>query len=89
MTAEEAYAKTMKARRNYVLEQIEASAHDCRFEIRIWHTYLYKELEDELIAEGYTVSSNEDWVTISWSSPRKMRLQQSSRQLISIEWKNS
>lgn len=29
MTAEEVYAKTMKARRNYVLEQIEASAHDC------------------------------------------------------------
>ena len=78
MTAEEAYAKTMKARRNYVLEQIEASVRDCRFETRIWHTYLYKELEDELIAEGYTVSSNEDWVTISWSSPRKTRLQQSS-----------
>lgn len=79
MTAEEAYAKTMKARRNYVLEQIEASARDCQFETRIWHTYLYKELEDELITEGYTVSSNEDQVTISWSSPRKTRLQQSSR----------
>lgn len=79
MTAEEAYAKTMKARRNYVLEQIEASTRNCQFETRIWHTYLYKELEDELIADGYTISSKEDQVTISWSSPRKMRLQQSSR----------
>ena len=79
MTAEEAYAKTMKARRNYVLEQIEASARNCQFETRTWQTYLYKELEDELIAEGYTVSSKEDQVTISWGSPRKTRLQQSSR----------
>ena len=79
MTAEEAYAKAMKARRDYVLEQIEASARNCRFETEIWRTYLYKELEDELIAEGYTVSSKEDQVTISWSSPRKTRLQQSSR----------
>lgn len=79
MTAEEAYAKTMKARRNYVLEQIEASTRNCQFETRIWHTYLYKELEDELIADGYTVSYKEDQVTISWSSPRKTRLQQSSR----------
>lgn len=79
MRAEEAYAKTMKARRNYVLEQIEASACDCQFETRIWYTYLYKELEDELIADGYTVSYKEDQVTISWSSPRKTRLQQSSR----------
>ena len=79
MTAEEAYAKTMNARRNYVLEQIEASVRNCQFEIRIWRTYLYKELEDELIADGYTVSYKEDRVTISWSSPRKTRLQQSSR----------
>ena len=79
MTAEEAYAKTMNAMRNYVLEQIEASARNCQFETRIWHTYLYKELEDELIAEGYTVSSKEDQATISWGSPRKTRLQQSSR----------
>lgn len=69
----------MKARRNYVLEQIEASARNCQFETRIWYTYLYKELEDELIADGYTVSYKEDQVTISWSSPRKTRLQQSSR----------
>ena len=33
MTAEEAYAKTMKARRNYVLKQIEASARNCQFKI--------------------------------------------------------
>ena len=82
MTAEEAYAKTMKARRNYVLEQIEASTRNYQFETRIWHTYLYKELEDELIADGYTVSYKEDQVTISWSSPRKTRLQQSSRAVI-------
>ena len=31
MTAEDAYAKTMKARRNYVLEQIKASARNCQF----------------------------------------------------------
>ena len=69
----------MKARRDYVLEQIKASARNCQFETRIWHTYLYKELEDELIADGYTVSYKEDQMTISWSSSRKTRLQQSSR----------
>ena len=69
----------MNAMRNYVLEQIEASARNCQFETRIWQTYLYKELEDELIVDGYTVSYKEGQVTISWSSPRKMRLQQSSR----------
>ena len=79
MTAEEAYAKTMKARRNYVLEQIEASARNCRFEIEIWYTYLYKEFEDELVADGYTVSHKGDRVMISWSSPKKTRLQQPSR----------
>ena len=79
MTAEEAYAKAMKARRDYVLEHIEASARNCRFEIDIWHTYLYKELEDELVADGYTVSHKGDQVTISWSSPRKTRFQQPSR----------
>lgn len=79
MTAEEAYTKTMKARRDYVLEHIEASARNCRFEIEIWYTYLYKELEDELVAGGYTVSHKGDQVTISWSSPRKTRLQQPSR----------
>ena len=79
MTAEEAYAKAMKARRDYVLEQIEASARNCRFETEIWRTYLYKELEDELVADGYTVSHKGDSVTISWSSPRKTRLQQPSR----------
>lgn len=80
MTAEEAYAKAMKARRDYVLEQIDASARNCQFETKIWqHTYLYKELEDELVADGYTVSRKGDYVTISWSSPRKMRLQQPSR----------
>lgn len=79
MTAEEAYAKTMKARRTYVLKQIEASARNCRFETEIWYTYLYKELEDELVADGYTVSHKGDQVTISWSSPRKTRLQQPSR----------
>ena len=68
----------MKARRNYVLEQIEASARNCRFETGIWPTYLYKELEDELVADGFTVSHKGDSVTISWSSPRKTRLQQSS-----------
>ena len=52
MTAEEAYAKAMKARRDYVLEQIEASARNCRLETEIWRTYLYKELEDELVADG-------------------------------------
>lgn len=50
----------MKARRNYVLEQIETSARNCQFETRIWHTHLYKEPEDELIADGYTVSYKED-----------------------------
>ena len=75
MTAEETYAKTMKARRNYVLEQIEASARNCRFETEIWYTYLYKELEDELVADGYTVSHKGNYVTISWSSPRKTRFQ--------------
>ena len=80
MTAEEAYAKTMKARRSYVLEQIEASARNCRFEAEIWYTYLYKELEDELVADGYTVSHKGDQVTISWSSPGKARrLQQPPR----------
>lgn len=79
MTAEEAYAKAMKARRDYVLEQIEASARNCRFETEIWRTYLYKELEDELVADGYTVSHKGDSVTISWSSPRKAWLQQPSR----------
>ena len=69
----------MKAKRNYVLEQIEASTRNCQFETRIWHTYLYKELEDELIVDGYTVFYKEGQVTISWSSPRKTRLQQSSR----------
>ena len=69
----------MKARRNYVLEQIKASARNCQFETRIWHTYLYKELEDELIADGYTVSYKEDLATISWSSPRKAWLEQPSR----------
>lgn len=34
MTAEEAYVKIMKARRNYVLEQIEASVRNCQFETR-------------------------------------------------------
>lgn len=76
MTAEEAYAKAMKARRDYVLEQIEVSARNCQFETKIWrHTYLYKELEDELVADGYTVSHKGDFVTISWSLPRKTRLQ--------------
>lgn len=79
MTAEEAYAEAMKAKRDYVLEHIKASARNCRFEIEIWHTYLYKELEDELVADGYTVSRKEDHVIISWSSPRKARLQQPSR----------
>ena len=79
MTAEEAYAKTIKAKRNYVVEQIEASARNCQFETRIWHTYLYKELEDELVADGYTVSHKGDSVTISWSSPRKTWLQRPSR----------
>ena len=79
MTAEETYAKTMKARRNYVLEQIEAAARNCRFETEIWHTYLYKELEDELVADGYTVFHKGNHVTISWSSPRKTRLQQPTR----------
>lgn len=79
MTAEEAYTKTMKARRDYVLEHIEASARNCRFETEIWYTYLYKELEDELVADGYTVSHKGDHVMISWSSPRKTRLQQPSR----------
>lgn len=78
MTAEEAYAKAMKARRDYVLEQIEASARHFRFETEIRRTYLYKELEDELVADGFTVSHKGDSVTISWSSPRKTRLQQSS-----------
>ena len=79
MTAEETYAKTMKARRNYVLEKIDASVRNCRFEVEIWYPYLYKELEDELVADGYTVSRKGDQVTISWSSPRKTRLQQPSR----------
>ena len=79
MTAEEAYAKTMKARRSYVLEQIEASARNCRFEAEIWYTYLYKELEDELVAGGYTVFHKGDRVTISWSSSRKMRLRRPPR----------
>ena len=79
MTAEEAYAKAMKARRDYVLEQIEASARNCRFETGIWPTYLYKELEDELVADGFAVSHKGDSVTISWSSSRKTRLQQSPR----------
>jgi len=73
MTAEEAYAKTMRARRNYVLEQIEAAARNCRFETEIWYMYLYKELEDELVAGGYTVSHKGDQVKISWSSPGKTR----------------
>lgn len=80
MTAEEAYAKTMRARRNYVLEQIEAAVRNCWFETKIWYTYLYKELEDELVADGYTVSHKGDLVTISWSSPGKTRrLQQPLR----------
>ena len=79
MTAEEAYVKTVKAKRNYVLEQIEAAARNCRFETEIWYTYLYKELEDELVADGYTVSRKGNHVTISWSSPRKTQLQQPSR----------
>lgn len=84
MTAEEAYAKTMKARRSYVLEQIEASARNCRFEAEIWYTYLYKELEDELVADGYTVSHKGDQVTISWSSPGKMRRLQQPPQAVTF-----
>lgn len=72
MTAEEAYAKTMKAIRNYVLEQIDASARNCQFKIEIRRTYLYKELEDELVADGYIISHKGNYVTISWSSPKKM-----------------
>lgn len=75
MTAEEAYAKTMKARRNYVLEQIEASARNCRFETEVWYTYLYKELEDKLIADGYAVSRNGDYAVISWASPKTAWIQ--------------
>ena len=41
MTAEEAYAKTIKARRNYVLEQIEASSCNCQFETREYGIRIY------------------------------------------------
>ena len=89
MTAEEAYAKAMKARRDYVLEQIETSARNCQFETRIWHTYLYKAPEDELITDGYTVSYKEDQVTIAGARPERRDSSSRHGQLISIEWKNS
>lgn len=79
MTAEEAYTKTMKARRDYVLEHIKASARNCQFETEMWGSYMYKELEDELAADGYTVFRKGNRVVISWSSPKKARLQQPSR----------
>ena len=85
MTAEEAYAKTMMARRNYVLEKIDASARNCRFEVEIWYTYLYKELEDELVAAGYTVTHRGDQVTISWDSPKKVQPAQSSMRAITFD----
>ena len=72
MTAEEAYAKTMKAIRNYVLEQIDASARNYQFKIEIRHTYRYKGLEDELVADGHIVSSKGNHVTISRDRPKKM-----------------
>ena len=85
MTAEEAYEETMKAKRYYVLEQIKASARNCRFETEIWYTYVYKELEDELVAAGYTVTHRGDQVTISWDSPKKVQPAQSSMRAITFD----
>lgn len=85
MTAEEAYKETMKARRDYVLEQIDASARNSRFEAEVWYTYMYKELEDELVADGYTISRRENLVVISWASPKTSRIQQAGRRSVSFD----
>lgn len=85
MTAEEAYRETMKARRDYVLEHMAASARNGRFEAEVWYTYMYKELEDELVADGYSVSRNEDYVVISWASPKTARIQQAGRRSVSFD----
>ena len=70
MTAFEAYTATLKAKRDYVLAAIMSSVRNCNFEIEIWHTYLYDELEDELKSLGYVISRNDrSSVRISWKTP--------------------
>lgn len=70
MTASEAYTATLKAKRDYVLAAIKSSVRNCIFEVEVWYTYLYDELEDELKSLGYVISRNDrSRVRISWENP--------------------
>lgn len=79
MTAEEAYAGTLKAKRDYVLDSIENAVGNCNFKTIVWQDYIYAELENELTAAGYAVSRERDKVTISWEAPAKKAQQTACR----------
>ena len=74
-TAEESYIATMQARRHHVLACINEAVLRCEFDVVVHKAYMYKELEKELVDNGYVISCTlPNAVKIDWSSPGSKKI---------------